>query len=146
MDSNNEHIDRGLKEKFGNKNSFSTPPHYFDSFPTKVNDKIASKNKKRAIVRFLTPVVATAALLLFALIYWFSTPTLTPQKIDTFALADEELVADYLAENIDLYEMADVIDFSEVEIETTELDEESIIEYLLDNEIDSDLNDIYDEI
>ena len=134
---NNNNIN-DLENINGNKNPFSVPDGYFDSFPMKMQDKIIiSQQKSKPFFQVffelkseLKYAYVFAFILLFVVGYWFifnnvkdNVISLNPQEI-VFAL-DEEMY------NIDEYYYIEAL----VEMESNNMDVES-------NDYDVSLDDI----
>ena len=146
MDTNKEHnenVDQFLKENFGKKDGFSTPPLYFDRLNESIQDRIHQKNTKPSPLRILIPALSGIAAVVVTLFLFFQPNTTT----DIEFLSDDQSIEayeSYLAEYSDITDYIDEIDTEAIDVETTTLDEEDVIQYLEDSDLD--IVDYYEEI
>ncbi len=146
MSGNNENIDHKLKDKFGTKSSFKVPTDYFESVPINIEDRINSTQKKKGLIRTLTPIASGIAAVLVLAFYLLSSTAPNDHNETAFVNDDAtlNLYAEYLLDYADDGELEEELDIEMLGWELENMEENDIIEYLNDDDID--LNDIYDEI
>ncbi len=133
MKEENSHIENMKRE-----NIHRVPEGYFEDLPMKIQSRIAEEPKTVSFIpRMQLALYATAAVILISLSLVFFYKTEKP--VDYLAQVSTEDIVDYLQEeNISSYEIASVIDVSEL------LEDESYLEELEDFS-EEDLESIYSE-
>lgn len=146
--NNIEHREKLLKETFGNRTPYSTPEHYFVNLNERIQDKISTENEDRKTARFLIPALSMVFVAFVGVFFFF---LLNQSQNELELAADQSSIKayeNYLINdevNIDDNEFYAYLDVTDIEkMETTEeIENEIIIEYL--EEIDLEINDLYDE-
>lgn len=127
-------------------NPFKVPDDYFKTFPDRLNDKIDTAEKTRirrpGIIRLVKSQLALAASLLFlvAISYFAVQFILSRQDVSNQTIQ----YSDIMEYGIDEYEIENLLTtYSEATINTeiseTDLYNEEIIDYLIDENIDTHL-------
>ena len=153
--NNRKNIESILEQSKQNKGGFKLPEGYFDQLQQDVSAKVQNKQEAKVVALPKGPGRSFAALLIaasFAMIFILVQPSFqTAQSSDvTFSFSEysTDEINGYLEENTDEYDLIAFVETADFEIinessELSNLEDKSLSDFLIDESVDFDLNEIY---
>lgn len=142
MDTNKHDLKNQLPEGL-NKNPFTVPDNYFEDFDEKIKKRL-DDNSKPQIIEIAKPYLSIAAILIGLFIVWnvilkvYLSVSDFGNTIVTEQITDDDVYIDEVDESLfaEMYSIEDTVSFMSSSL--ADVDTETLIEYLADNESDFD--------
>ena len=128
--------------KIGNKNPFSTPEGYFDSFSERMQKRLEKENSKskptreRGLLPLFKPYLALAAIFIgaFVLVYWPVQNIVNKNRTVAEIESNE-----YIMKQLEWSSLWEFVSMTEQNIESEEPDQSQIEDYLVASASDFDI-------